>query len=97
MTMLATIAMNAHPGNWHDGGDGPPAFWPIFPLTFGLLWVAVLAGAFYLVRRRTAGAGAPTAADPAANARTILSERFARGEIDEDEYHSRLAALRYDA
>ena len=28
------------------------------------------------------------------DAAEILAERFARGEIDEEEYHSRLAALR---
>lgn len=30
---------------------------------------------------------------PGSNARRILEERFARGEIDEDEFRSRLAAL----
>jgi putative membrane protein len=29
-------------------------------------------------------------------ARAVLAERFARGEIDEDEYHARMAALRDD-
>ncbi|MFC6879940.1 MULTISPECIES: SHOCT domain-containing protein [Actinomadura] len=97
MTMLTTLAA-AHPG-WHDGGDAP-AFWPIFPITFGLLWIAVLGGAFYLLRRRwTARAAAPAGPtapkdDPLSGARTILAERFARGEIDEDEYHLRMSALR---
>ncbi|MFB4317329.1 SHOCT domain-containing protein [Actinomadura sp. 21ATH] len=99
MTMLATMtAALAHPGPWNEGGpvDGP-AWWPVFPISFGLFWVAVAVGAFYLLRRRTAQtAAAAAASDPAGRARTILAERFAQGEIDEDEYQARLAALRYD-
>lgn len=98
MTALTTLA--AHPGPWQHGADyGPPAWWPVFPVGFGLFWLAVLAGAFMLLRRRgwgrTATAGA-TAGDPLAQARATLAERFARGEIDEDEYHARSAALRAD-
>ncbi|TDD69749.1 SHOCT domain-containing protein [Actinomadura rubrisoli] len=68
-------------------------------MTFGLFWLAVLGGAFYLIRRRMAtGAAAATAAtaaaDPMAKAQSILAERFARGEIDEDEYLLRMSALR---
>lgn len=84
--MLTTLTAQFHPG-WHDGGD-PPAFWPVFPITFGLLWLAVLVGAFYLVRRRLALAG-----DPMRSARSILAERFARGEIDDDEFLRRMAGL----
>jgi putative membrane protein len=99
MTMLTTLMI--HPGPWNEGGGGPadaPAWWPVFPISFGLFWVAVAVGAFYLLRRRTATAAATTAAasDPFGRARSVLAERFARGEIDEEEYHSRLAALRYD-
>ncbi|MEW2355300.1 SHOCT domain-containing protein [Spirillospora sp. NPDC029432] len=100
MTMLTTMATAlAHPGPWNeDGPAGAPAWWPVFPISFGLFWVAVAVGAFYLLRRRTAhtATAAAAASDPAGPARTILAERFARGEIDEDEYQARLAALRYD-
>lgn len=95
----AAQAAQAHPG-WHDGGDAP-AFWPVFPITFGLFWLAVIGLGFYLVRRRTNGpggaatAGAASATDPMSSALTILAERFARGEIDEDEYHMRMSGLRH--
>ncbi|HEX2312217.1 MAG TPA: SHOCT domain-containing protein [Thermomonospora sp.] len=95
MTMTQVLA---HPGPWRDGE--PPAFWPVFPLTFGLLWTAVLVAAGYLVWRRMSGRVGPVkaagAVDPLAGARSILAERFARGEIDEDEYHLRMAALRQE-
>ncbi|TDC46848.1 SHOCT domain-containing protein [Actinomadura sp. KC345] len=82
-------------GGWHDGGDAP-AFWPVFPIMFGLFWLAVLGAAFYLIRRRMNGgtAAAPAAADPMAKAQSVLAERFARGEIDEDEYLMRISTLR---
>jgi uncharacterized membrane protein len=100
MTMLMEVAtqLQAHPGPWHDGGPGDaPAFWPVFPITFGLFWIVVAVGAFYLLRRRTATSAASAAsASPMSKARAVLAERFARGEIDEDEYHARMAALRDD-
>ncbi|MEU6038678.1 hypothetical protein ABZ801_25040 [Actinomadura sp. NPDC047616] len=97
MTMMATLtALAAHPGpggGWHDNGwNDAPAWWPVFPITFGLFWVAVVAAGFYLVRRRMATAAAQS--DPLARAHATLAERFARGEIDEDEYYSRSSALR---
>ncbi|MGI5204474.1 SHOCT domain-containing protein [Spirillospora sp. CA-108201] len=94
LTTLATQAAAMHPGGWHDGDA--PAFWPVFPITFGLFWLAVLGTAFYLIRRRMhdGAAAARAAADPMTRARSVLAERFARGEIDEDEYHVRMSALR---
>jgi putative membrane protein len=58
------------------------AFW-------GLVIVAVVA-----IFRRTSKATRP--ADPAVprDAMSTLDERFARGEIDADEYHARKSALR---
>ncbi|MGH3242449.1 MAG: SHOCT domain-containing protein [Spirillospora sp.] len=95
LTTMAAQATAMHPGNWNDGGDAP-AFWPVFPITFGLFWLAVLGTAFYLIRRRmnTTAATAAAASDPMAKALSVLAERFARGEIDEDEYLMRVSTLR---
>jgi putative membrane protein len=81
----------AHPGPWHDGGGGP-GWWVLFPIGFGLFWVAVAASGFWLLRRRTVRPG-PRTEDPRAKAESVLAERFARGDIDEDEYYARLATL----
>ncbi|MBX6765920.1 MAG: SHOCT domain-containing protein [Actinomadura rubrobrunea] len=92
MTALVT-ALTAHTGGWHDGGwHDAPAWWPVFPITFGLFWAAVATATFVLIRRRIAASAAQ--ADPLARAHATLAERFARGEIDEDEYLSRVSVLR---
>lgn len=87
------MELAAHPGPWQDGD--PPAFWPVFPITFGLFWLTVLAAGFYLVRRRMShsAATAKASADPRTGALRILADRFARGEIDEEEYYTRLSVL----
>lgn len=94
LTTLAAQAAAMHPGGWQDGDA--PAFWPVFPITFGLFWLAVLGTVFYLIRRRmtTSATAAAAAADPMDRARSLLAERFARGEIDEDEYLMRMSTLR---
>lgn len=69
----------------------------LFELLFGLLVVAALVtvivlGISMLRQRRTA----PTAAAPASSsaaAVAVLDERFAKGEIDEEDYRSRRALL----
>ena len=93
-SMATQLAVAMGPG-WHDGGDAP-AFWSVFPIAFGLVWLAVLGAAFYLIRRRmtSTDAAAAAAADPMAKAYSVLAERFARGEIDEDEYLRRVSTLR---
>lgn len=84
MFTLATPLL-AQPGPWHDHGG--PGWWLIFPIAFGLFWIAIAVGAFTLLRRRTAPP------DPRTKAEGLLAERFARGDIDEDEYYMRLATL----
>jgi putative membrane protein len=72
------------PGYW-GGGFG---LWWIFPLVFGGLWLAVIGLVIWRCRGWWKGGrgGAP-------DAMTVLRERFARGEIDTDEYQRRLRVL----
>jgi len=68
----------------------------LVPLFFGVLIIAGLgAGVWWLARqgfelRRRGGPALPTSADPAAD---ILRERFARGEIDREEFEERRRVL----
>lgn len=66
---------------------------PFGGIVMGLLmiafWALVIFGIVWLVRQFS---GRPTTPD----AKRILDRRFAAGEIDEDEYRRRLAALTSD-
>lgn len=71
----------------HTGGWGPGGWWfgPFLPL----LWIALIAGIFWLFsRRRTQDFGVME------RARGVLAERFARGELSTDEYRERLSELK---
>jgi uncharacterized membrane protein len=87
--MISTITTLAGgPGPGHGTGwDGPGAWWPVFPI----MWFLLLAGAvlFAVLYSRRA-----TRTGPAAAAEARLADRFASGEIGEQEYHERLAVLR---
>ncbi|GGL58702.1 SHOCT domain-containing protein [Planomonospora parontospora] len=80
----------------HGYGHGT-MMWPMGGMM--LLWLALTALVVWLVVRYTpararAGLTAPPAdADATGPARRILAERYARGELDADEYTQRLAAL----
>ncbi len=68
--------------------------YPFGLIGMALFWAAVIVGIVALVRyagRSRHQAGGPP---PAPSAEQLLAERFARGEIDEDEYLRRLATLR---
>lgn len=75
---MHTMTLTAY-GHWHDHG---PAWWPVFPIGFGIFWLLVLGGGLYLLSKRPRGP------------ERMLAERYARGEIDEDEYRERLGVLR---
>lgn len=75
----------------------------LFELLFGLLVVAALVtvivlGISMLTQRRRGAAVGPAvpAAASASSAVALLDERFARGEIDEEDYRARRALLRGD-
>jgi putative membrane protein len=83
-TLAAALADNTH--QW----DGPGPWWPIFPLLWLLFVVALFVTFGYFGRRRWGRFQAQTG-QRAGEAR--LAERYAAGEIDEQEYERRLATL----
>lgn len=67
--------------------------WALMSLSMVAFWGLVVWGIVALFRRpadRWPGDGRSERPDP----ERILGERFARGEIDEEEYHRRLQTLR---
>jgi len=79
---------------WYDdhmSGWGYALMTVTMVVFWGLLIVGIVALVRYLSRD-----GRPTGAPPAQRPTPdqVLAERFARGEIDEDEYGRRLDALR---
>jgi putative membrane protein len=61
----------------------------------GLWWLiglAIVVGLGWWIARMSGPSGAPNAAD--ASPETLLKRRYARGEIDREDYERRLADLR---
>lgn len=80
---------------FHHYGEFGPAGW-IFPVVFVIFWVLVIGGIVLLVRYlvHNLGPRATGASHPARRAEELLAERFATGEIDEEQYRHRLEVLR---
>ncbi|MFB6614288.1 SHOCT domain-containing protein [Streptomyces sp. NPDC085524] len=80
--------------NDHMGAWG----WFAMSLTTLLVWGLIAAAAVLVVRalRRDGAAGRAWVPDApsAGEAESLLAERYARGEIDDEEYERRLAVLR---
>jgi putative membrane protein len=78
---------------WGPGMNG----WgyALMSVSMVLFWGVVILGIVALVRYLgRSSQSAPDAGAARPSAEQVLVERFARGEIDEPEYASRLAALR---
>jgi putative membrane protein len=88
---LATSALTDQGAPWHGTWNGPGPWWPIFPLLW-LLFVVALVVTFGFLGRRRFGRLQAASGQRAGEAR--LAERYAAGEIDEQEYERRLATLR---
>jgi putative membrane protein len=79
--MFSTLLAHSH--DW----DGGPGLWILFPITWLVLWVGVIA---FVVTRFRRG-GPPWARH---SGQTVLAERFARGDITAEEYRARLDVLK---
>ena len=77
MNVLAALPLLT----WDSDHSG---WWPIWPL----LWAALIGVAVWLILRRRGDRRGPL--DPA---REILAERFAKGELNAEEYRARLDEL----
>lgn len=92
--------------HWFGGGWG--AMGAIWMILMAALWVAIIVGIVYLIKsalsgsRKASGAGPPpagqaavgeTATKGSSEALRILEERYARGDIDRDEFLQRKADL----
>ncbi|HWM73467.1 MAG TPA: SHOCT domain-containing protein [Nocardioides sp.] len=84
--MITTLATAATTVADHWDGDRPD-FWPIFPIMWFLIIVGGIVATVVISRRNRAAAG-PRAGE------AVLAQRYAAGEIDEEEYAARLAVLR---
>jgi putative membrane protein len=78
---------------WNGGGWGIGA-WILMALVMVVFWGGIVALVIFLVRRARAGHGEHPLVQTHHEAERILNERFARGEIEDEEFTARRAALR---
>ena len=83
---MFTSVMATHADGWGDG----PGPWALIPLTFFLVWIAVIVFAIWRFRR----GGPPWVRD---GGHSVLAERYARGEISADEFRERRDVLKEQA
>lgn len=74
----------------HDGHWGGGEYWWIGRIVMVVFWIALIALVFWWVRRSQWRRHEPTGIE---RAQGILAERYARGEIDAEEYRERLSHL----
>ena len=81
---------------WYDGGGWGWGGWLLMSIAMVLFWAVlitgVVAGIRYLAGSQRTASHAPSSGP--SRAEDLLTERFARGEIDEDEFRRRLALVR---
>ena len=78
-------------GRFDSGHVGHPILWIFLA---GIVIALIVAGVVALVRHYSAPPAQSAIPGAASSAEEVLAQRFARGEIDEDEYRLRRDALR---
>lgn len=78
---------------WHDG-DWGGWNWMAMSLMMVLFWGALIALIVWLVRETSGPRSGGRVPPQGPNAEELLAQRFARGEIDAEEFTRRRAALR---
>jgi len=85
-TLANSLVLLNQDGHW-GGGE----YWWVGRLMMFVFWIVVIALIFWWVRRnRWRHHHEPTGVE---RAQGILAERYARGEIDAEEYRERLSQL----
>ncbi len=82
---------------WNHGWGWGWGGWILMGLLMVVFWAVVITLVILAIRYFTSdrsGAGATRPAPGPNRAEELLAERFARGEIDEDEFRQRMALLR---
>ncbi|MGH9250245.1 MAG: SHOCT domain-containing protein [Acidimicrobiales bacterium] len=78
---------------WYGDGMGGWGF-ALMAISIVVFWGALIAGGLALFRYLNRSAAQPGGDEARPTPEQLLAERFARGEIDEDEYGRRLDTLR---
>jgi putative membrane protein len=91
--MIATILTDAGDGNYYRHMDGWDGGWMwLWGISMMVLFSVLIV---WLLRSNITPSGqALRLPEPTDGARTILAERFAKGELSTDEYQERVEALR---
>jgi putative membrane protein len=76
---------------WYGDGVSAPGGWMMMTLLMLAFWALVVLGSVLLHRNLARGDRAPQ--DGPDGAQQILEQRYARGEIDADEYATRRETL----
>ncbi|MGH3677659.1 MAG: SHOCT domain-containing protein [Mycobacterium sp.] len=81
---------------WY-GGDWGWGGWLLMTVAMIVFWALLITAVVLLVRylvSASRGSGVPPTAAGPGSAEETLAQRYARGEIDDDEYRQRLTLLR---
>jgi putative membrane protein len=78
---------------WYGDGTGGWGF-VLMAVSTVVFWGAVIAGGVALFRYLNRTTAKPASSETRPTPEQLLAERFARGEIDQEEYRQRLDTLR---